>query len=113
MVILITGCSGFIGYHLAKTILEKKKTNKVIGIDNMNSYYDVELKKARKKKLESLSNKNFVFIKTDIQNEKNINKIFSKYKFDLVYHLAAQAGVRFSISSPKQYINSKYTRNHR
>ena len=56
MVILITGCSGFIGYHLAKTILEKKKTNKVIGIDNMNSYYDVELKKARKKKLESLSN---------------------------------------------------------
>ncbi|MAO32547.1 MAG: hypothetical protein CL824_03480 [Crocinitomicaceae bacterium] len=107
MVILITGCSGFIGYHLAKEILKKNKKNKVIGIDNMNSYYDVELKKARKKKLQSLKNKkNFIFIKADIQNEKIINKIFSKYKFDLVYHLAAQAGVRFSISSPKQYIDS-------
>ncbi len=106
MVILITGCSGFIGFHLAKSILKNKKNTKVVGIDNMNSYYDVDLKKARKKKLISLDSKNFVFIKADIQNEKKMRKIFSKYKFDLIYHLAAQAGVRFSINSPKQYINS-------
>ena len=106
MVILITGCSGFIGFHLAKSILKNKKNTKVVGIDNMNSYYDVDLKKARKKILISLDSKNFVFIKADIQNEKKMRKFFSKYKFDLIYHLAAQAGVRFSINSPKQYINS-------
>ena len=65
MVILITGCSGFIGFHLAKSILKNKKNTKVVGIDNMNSYYDVDLKKARKKKLISLDSKNFVFIKAD------------------------------------------------
>ena len=71
MVTLITGCSGFIGFHLAKSILIKNKSSKVIGIDNMNTYYDIKLKEERKKNLLRLKNKNFVFFKIDISNKKN------------------------------------------
>ena len=106
MVTLITGCSGFIGYHLAKSILLKSKSTKIIGIDNMNSYYDVKLKKERKKKLEGLKNKNFTFCKIDITNKKKIYALFKKYKITKIYHLAAQAGVRYSINNPEQYLNS-------
>ena len=106
MATLITGCAGFIGYHLTKSILEKKKSTKVIGIDNMNTYYDVKLKKERKKYLQNLNNKNFFFYKIDINDKTKIQKLFLKHRIDSIFHLAAQAGVRFSIKSPEQYIKS-------
>lgn len=105
MRILVTGSAGFIGYHLSKALI-KDKNNKVYGIDNLNAYYDVKLKKLR---LLDLKSKNFKFIKIDIQKQKPLKKIFKKYKFDIVYHLAAQAGVRYSILNPKTYFDSNLT----
>jgi UDP-glucuronate 4-epimerase len=102
MYILITGSAGFIGFHLSKLLL-KKKIN-VVGIDNLNSYYDLELKKNRLKILKK--NKNFSFHKVDISNKKNLKKIFLKYKIEYVINLAAQAGVRYSISNPGEYLQS-------
>lgn len=100
--ILITGCAGFIGYHLAKSLL--KKGNIVIGIDNLNDYYDVKLKLSR---LEQLKNYDtFQFVRANIADEKAVNLLFSKNKFDIVVNLAAQAGVRYSIDNPRSYINS-------
>jgi len=104
MNILVTGCSGFIGFHLSKKILEKEEYN-LIGIDNLNTYYDVELKKSRLKLLKK-NKKKFVFYKTDINNYNKVNKIFIKHKISYVIHLAAQAGVRYSIKNPKAYIDS-------
>ena len=102
MKILVTGSSGFIGFHLSKLLL--KKGHKVLGVDCMNNYYDVNLKKAR---LNILKNyKNFLFIKTSIENEKKIKNIFKKFKPDFVIHLAAQAGVRYSIDKPRVYLKS-------
>ena len=103
MKILVTGCAGFIGYHLVKNLL-KKKTNKVYGIDNLNTYYDSNLKKDRLKKFKS--NKNFIFYRLDITNKKKIDQNFSKEKYDIVFHLAAQAGVRNSFVQPNLYINT-------
>ncbi|PWM79674.1 MAG: NAD-dependent epimerase [Phascolarctobacterium sp.] len=100
--IFITGCAGFIGYHLAKKLLSEDC--KVIGIDNLNNYYDVNLKKDRLKKLDEFHN--FEFIEGDIAYENVINDIFKKFKFDIVVNLAAQAGVRYSIENPRSYINS-------
>ena len=100
--ILITGCAGFIGYHLAKSLL--KKGNIVIGIDNLNDYYDVQLKQNRLGQLKEFNN--FQFVQADIDDEKAINELFSKNKFDVVVNLAAQAGVRYSIENPRSYINS-------
>ena len=102
MKILVTGSCGFIGFHLSKYFLEKN--NSVVGIDNLNSYYSVKLKKDRLKELNK--NKNFKNFKFDLQNKKKINAIFSKFKFDYVFHLAAQAGVRYSINEPRKYIDS-------
>ena len=103
MKILITGCAGFIGFHISKKILSRT-SNKVIGIDNLNNYYDNKLKKDR---LKLISNhKNFKFFKIDICNNKKIEKIFKEHKFKVVIHLAAQAGVRHSISNPDEYINN-------
>ena len=99
---LITGSAGFIGFHLSKLLLEKGQ--KVIGVDCITDYYDVKLKKAR---LEILNNySNFVELKTNIANEKELNTIFKEYEIDYVIHLAAQAGVRYSIEDPKSYLNS-------
>ena len=106
MVILVTGCSGFIGYHLTKSILKKYKSTTIIGLDNMNSYYDKNLKYKRKNILLKLKSKKFKFFKINLNNKEKINQLFKKYKFTTVYHLAAQAGVRYSIKSPEQYINS-------
>jgi UDP-glucuronate 4-epimerase len=106
MVTLITGCSGFIGFHLTKSILIKNKFSKVIGIDNMNTYYDIKLKEERKKNLLRLKNKNFVFFKIDISNKKKLDLIFKKYKISRIFHFAAQAGVRYSLNNPEQYLNS-------
>ena len=102
--IFITGTSGFIGYYLAKRVLTEVEGVKVIGLDNMNDYYDVRLKEARLKDLEQYSN--YTFIKGDLADRELINKIFEDYKPSVVVNLAAQAGVRYSITNPDAYINS-------
>ena len=107
MTILVTGAAGFIGYHLVNLLLEGDK--KVVGLDNFNNYYDIKLKKARYKNLVEKANKRnckFEMIEQDISNEKEIEKIFKKYKFETVVNLAAQAGVRYSIENPSAYIES-------
>jgi|688.fasta_scaffold491215_2 UDP-glucuronate 4-epimerase len=101
MRVLITGVAGFIGYHLANHLILKKI--KVFGLDNLNNYYDVNLKKKRLRNLKNKFKNKFSFFKLDITNYSKIKKIFSKYRFDYVVHLAAQAGVRFSIYSPSVY----------
>ena len=102
--ILITGSAGFIGYHTAEFFL--KKGIKIIGIDNLNSYYDIKLKKDRIKLLNEKYKKNFKFIKLDINNYRKLNILFKKFKIKKVIHLAAQAGVRYSIYNPDVYLNS-------
>ena len=98
--ILVTGTAGFIGYHLTKKLLNSYK---IIGIDNLNDYYDLKLKKDR---LKNLKHKNFKFVKCDISNKEDLENIFNKNKIDKVINLAAQAGVRYSIENPDTYINS-------
>ena len=112
MSILVTGAAGFIGFHLSKRLLEKNF--RVIGRDNLNSYYDQNLKKSRVKELINFSSQNglvFKFIKEDIVNGKQIKKIFednlkSSTKITIVINLAALAGVRYSIENPSAYIQS-------
>ena len=99
MSVLVTGCSGFIGFHLSKKLLDLGF--KVVGIDNLNDYYDVKLKKDRNKLLKKY--KKFTFIKIDITNTKKLEKLFKKYKFSYVVNLAAQAGVRLSVFNPEAY----------
>ena len=100
MNILVTGAAGFIGFH---TCLSLQTKHKVYGLDNLNNYYDVKLKKSRLKILKK--NKNFQFLKTDIQN-KNLHNKFKKIKLDIIINLAAQAGVRHSLKDPFSYIDS-------
>lgn len=102
MKVLVTGAAGFIGAFLCKKLLETTN-NQIIGVDNLNDYYDVSLKEARLKMLE---NKNFTFIKGDISDKAFIDNLFKEYKFDIVVNLAAQAGVRYSIDHPDIYIQS-------
>ncbi len=101
--VLITGGAGFIGYHLSKRILTCKDTM-VIGLDNLNDYYDVSLKDARLEELKKEAN--FTFIKGDIADKETVEKVFSKYKPEIVINLAAQAGVRYSIENPGVYMQS-------
>ena len=101
--ILLTGCAGFIGFNLTKKLLLDKK-NKIIGIDNLNNYYDVDLKKNRL--LELGKSKNFIFQKIDLINYHDLEKIVKKYKIKTIFNLAAQAGVGYSIKSPKTYMHS-------
>ena len=100
--VLVTGCSGFIGMHLCISLL--KEDYQVMGLDNMNDYYDVQLKKDRLKNLTNF--KNFQFEKIDISDSKTLNSIFSSYKPEKVVNLAAQAGVRHSLEKPREYISS-------
>ncbi len=102
MNILITGSAGFIGFHISKLFLKKGHT--VYGIDNLNHYYDVRLKRARNKIL--LQQKRYKFSKININSTKKVSSLFKKNNFDLVIHLAAQAGVRYSLKNPKVYIDS-------
>lgn len=102
--IFVTGASGFIGGNLCKRLLEEFKETKVIGLDNMNDYYDVKIKEERLKKLEKF--KNYTFIKGNLADKKLVNSIFEKYKPNIVVNLAAQAGVRYSITNPDAYIES-------
>ena len=100
MTILITGAAGFIGSHLSYSLLSKNI--KVIGIDNLNDYYSVNLKKYRLSKLKKF--KNFTFIKSDLSKNTSIDKIISNKKITSICHLAAQAGVRYSIENPEIYL---------
>lgn len=102
--ILVTGAAGFIGSNLSKRLLSEIKDIKVVGIDNLNDYYDVQIKEERLKDLKSHSN--FIFIKGDISDKCVIENIFADHKPDIVVNLAAQAGVRYSITNPDAYIES-------
>jgi len=99
---LITGSAGFIGNALALRLTARG--DEVIGIDNLNDYYDVSLKQARLHRLKDSSN--FNFIKIDIANRKEISKLFKNHNFDTVVNLAAQAGVRYSIENPSAYVDA-------
>jgi len=115
--ILVTGTAGFIGFHLAKRLLEEGET--VVGIDNINDYYDPKLKFARlaetgisneaekwHKTVQSAKYENYQFIRVSLEEKEGINNLFSNEKFDLVINLASQAGVRYSIENPEAYIQS-------
>ena len=112
MTILVTGAAGFIGFHLCKRLIEEGL--KVIGFDNLNDYYDVNLKKDRIKELIQVSEEEkglFQFVKGDLANKKDIEEIFNydfneKTKISIVINLAAQAGVRYSIENPSEYVQS-------
>lgn len=101
---LITGSSGFIGSNLAKRILATSPETRVIGLDNMNNYYDVRIKEARLAELQEY--KNYTFIKENLADKELINSIFAQYHPDVVVNLGAQAGVRYSITNPDAYIES-------
>lgn len=100
--ILITGAAGFIGFHLCRRLIERGDV--IVGIDNLNDYYDVNLKLNRLKQIEG--KRNFTFIKLDITDREGIHKLFAKEKFDIVVNMAAQAGVRYSLINPYTYIDS-------
>ena len=102
MRIFVTGSSGFIGFHLSKKLLEKGHT--VHGFDSMNKYYDVKLKKARLKILKKY--KKFFFTKNKLENKKILSQSILKFKPTVIIHLAAQAGVRYSIENPNVYMDS-------
>ncbi|MGB5823480.1 MAG: NAD-dependent epimerase [Proteocatella sp.] len=102
MKILITGAAGFIGFHLSSLLLNK--SYKIIGIDNLNEYYDVKLKEDRLAILGQ--NSDFIFHKVDLKDKVEVDKIFKTYRPDYVINLAAQAGVRYSITNPYAYVDS-------
>ncbi len=103
MRILITGVAGFIGFHIAQELLKFHRI-KIFGLDNLNNYYDTNLKNLRLKILKK--NNNFLFKKIDIIEKKKINSFIKKNKIQIVIHLAAQAGVRYSLSNPENYFES-------
>ncbi|ONI47596.1 capsular biosynthesis protein CpsI [Candidatus Epulonipiscium fishelsonii] len=100
--ILVTGSAGFIGFHLSKLLLDKGY--KVVGLDNLNDYYDPTLKQSRLNIL--LKNPNFIFYKVDLKNKDEVDKIFKEHPPEYVINLAAQAGVRYSLKNPYSYIDS-------
>ncbi len=117
MKILITGTAGFIGYHLANRML--KEGHEVVGLDSINNYYDVSLKIGRlesagiqrnqiayKELLQSRTQPGYQFIQMRLEDEASLNRLFREHQFDMVCHLAAQAGVRYSLKNPKAYIQS-------
>jgi len=119
--ILVTGAAGFIGFHLVKQLV--KENYQVVGLDNLNDYYDVNLKLDRLKelgipienelkyneKINSAESKNFAFIKQNLQDREALPLLFQEEKFDIVCNLAAQAGVRYSLENPEAYIDSNIT----
>ena len=103
--ILITGVAGFVGFHLSKRLLERGIT--VLGFDNLNDYYDVNLKLSRLEILKK--NENFIFVKGDLANNEEVVTLFEDYRPEIVVNLAAQAGVRYSIENPRAYMDSNMT----
>jgi len=108
--VLITGAAGFIGANLVLRLLKEEKNVKIVGIDNMNDYYDVSIKEYRLKKIEELAKENlsceWIFVKGNIADKALIDSLFEKYRFAVAVNLAAQAGVRYSITNPDVYIES-------
>ena len=102
MKILVTGAAGFIGMHVAQRLLAAG--HEVRGLDNLNAYYDVRLKHYRLEDLQK--NKNFEFIKLDLKDRVGVVQVFDQERYDVVIHLAAQAGVRYSLEAPFEYIDS-------
>ncbi|MFB3058545.1 MAG: SDR family NAD(P)-dependent oxidoreductase, partial [Gammaproteobacteria bacterium] len=102
MKILVTGAAGFIGYHISRVLCQRG--DEVVGIDNLNDYYDVGLKQARLAQLDSVPD--FEFIKMDIAHRPVMEKLFADRKFDRVVNMAAQAGVRYSLENPNAYVDS-------
>ena len=115
MKVLVTGIAGFIGYHVAKRMFDEGY--EVVGFDNINEYYDVQLKFDRLKELEIeakddkwiSNNSNLKFVKSDLLEKETLMNLFEIEKFDYVVHLAAQAGVRYSLTEPQKYIDSNIT----
>ncbi len=99
---LVTGTAGFIGYHVARLLLERG--DRVVGLDNVNDYYDVSLKEARLAQLEGKSG--WEFVRLDLADRAGMGELFARQRFSKVIHLAAQAGVRFSIEHPHSYVDS-------
>ena len=101
-IVLVTGCAGFIGMHISLKLI--KMNYRVVGIDNLNSYYDIKIKRQRLKELSVF--KNFTFFRKDLRNFKVLESVYRKFKFKKIVHLAAQAGVRYSIKNPKDYLEN-------
>ena len=104
MIILVTGCCGFIGFNFTNFIAKTNKKFRVVGIDNFSDYYSVSYKKKRLKEL--VKNRNFKFYKIDINQNKKLIKLYKKYHFNYVFHFAAQAGVRYSLINPRSYVEN-------
>jgi len=102
MKLLVTGAAGFIGYHTARHLLERG--DEVVGLDNINDYYDVTLKEARLKQLAPYER--FRFVKLDVVDRRSLEQLFATERFERVVHLAAQAGVRYSLTNPHAYVES-------
>ena len=103
---LISGCGGFIGYHLSNYLCKKYRNSKIIGFDNLNNFYSVQLKKKRISNLKK--NRNFFFSKIDLNDKKKLSDLFKKKKIKILFHLAAQAGVRDSLKMPESYFKSNF-----
>ena len=108
--VLVTGAAGFIGANLVLRLLKEEKNLKIVGIDNMNDYYDVSIKEYRLEKIKEAASNNtsceWIFVKGNIADRNLIDELFEKYGFAVVVNLAAQAGVRYSITNPDVYIEA-------